>query len=84
MSFKNTIHQEKNYVDCTQEIEARIKAWTPKPLVNTSLLKVLPMEGYVIDSKVKFQIFLFIMQSISEQKKVLIIMMKVNVYFCPG
>lgn len=37
-----------------QDVEEIIKSWTPKPMVDKSQIKKLPMEKYVIESKVKF------------------------------
>lgn len=36
-----------------QDIEEKIKSWTPKPMVDKSQIIKLPMEKYVIENKVK-------------------------------
>lgn len=38
-----------------QDIEEKIKSWTPKPIVNTNIITESAIENYVLESKVKFR-----------------------------
>lgn len=37
------------------DIEEKLKLWTPKPMLDTNEPIALPMEKFIIESKVKYQ-----------------------------